>query len=179
MVRTRIHDDQGVDEDFLSESELNEFFSTVVITGTNGRDDTALVTTFDEYFPGRGLITAGSGITIVTGTNFVEITSTASGSGSGISLEDHETIDSFVHNLAETSITEIIRNPSNQVSNVNVRTVAVTGTLIRSTAISRVGGKVTDIVENQHDDGGTITQTLTSTINRVGTTVVSIDVVET
>ena len=73
MVKTRIHDDQGVDEDFLSEKELNDFFETVVITGTNGRDDTELITTFDGYFPGRGLITAGSGIIVTTGTNFVEI----------------------------------------------------------------------------------------------------------
>lgn len=74
MVKTRIRYDQGVDEDFLSEKELNDFFETVVITGTSGRDDTELITTFDGYFPGRGLITAGSGIIVTTGTNFVEIT---------------------------------------------------------------------------------------------------------
>jgi hypothetical protein len=73
MVKTRIRFDQGVDEDFLSERELNDFFEAVVITGTNGRDDTELITTFDGYFPGRGLITAGSGIIVTTGTNFVEI----------------------------------------------------------------------------------------------------------
>lgn len=73
MVKTRIHNDQGVDEDFLSEKELNDFFDTVVITGTNGRDDTELIITFDDYFPGRGLILAGSGIIVTTGTNFVGI----------------------------------------------------------------------------------------------------------
>jgi hypothetical protein len=179
MVKTRIHDDQGVDEDFLSELEFNEFFADVVITGTTGRADTELLKTFDEYFPGRGLIIAGSGIIVTTGTNFVEIASSGGGTtGSGISLEEHETIDSMVHNLAENSTTEIIRS-GGKVTNVNVRTVPVVGTLIRSTAITRSGGKVTQVVENQHDASGVIIQTLTSTINRVGGKVDSIDVVET
>lgn len=179
MVRTRIHTDQGVDEDFLSEQEFNDFFSVVVITGTTGRADTELVTTFDDYFPNRGLITAGSGISVTTGTNFVEITSTASGVGSGISLTEHETIDSLVHNLAETSITEITRDGGGLVTNVDVRNLPVTGTLIRSTTITRAAGKVTQIVENQHDGAGAVIQTLTSVINRDGNTVVSVDVTET
>jgi len=125
------------------------------------------------------LITAGSGIIITTGTNFVQIENTGSG-GSGISLGDHEVIDSLVHGLAETSTTEILRGgPGNKVIGVEVRTVPATGTLIRSTAITRVGGKVTLVVENQHDGGGSIIQTLTSTINRSGGKVTSVDVVET
>ena len=180
MVKTRIRYDQGVDEDFLSEKELNDFFETVVITGTNGRDDTELINTFDAYFPGRGLITAGSGIIVTTGTNFVQIESTGNGSGSGISLEDHELIDSLVHSLAETSTMEILRGgPGNKVTGIEVRTVPITGTLIRSTEITRVDGKVTQVVDNQHDGGGAIIQTLTSTINRSSGKVTSVDVVET
>ncbi len=175
MVRTRIHNDQGVDEDFLSEREFNDFLAIVAITGTTGRDDTELVTTFDAYFPNRGLITAGSGISVTTGTNFIEITNT----GSIITLEDHENIDSLVHGLAETSITEITRDGGGLVTNVDVRNLPVTGTLIRSTTITRAAGKVTQIVENQHAGAGAVIQTLTSVINRDGNTVVSVDVTET
>lgn len=173
MVRTRIHDDQVVDESFVSETELNNFFVSVVITGTE--NNTSITTTFDEYFPNRGLITAGSGISVVTGTNFVKITNT----GSIITLEDHENIDSLVHGLAETSITEITRDGGGLVTSVDVRILPVTGTLIRSTTITRAAGKVTQVVENQHDGDGTIIQTLTSVINRDGNTVVSVDVTET
>ncbi len=173
MPRTRIHDDQVVDESFVSENELNNFFISVVITGTD--NDTSITTTFDDYFPNRGLITAGSGIAVATGTNFVEITNT----GSIITLEDHENIDSLVHGLAETSITEITRDGGGLVTNVDVRNLPVTGTLIRSTTITRAAGQVTQIVENQHDGGGAVIQTLTSVINRDGNTVVSVDVTET
>lgn len=99
--------------------------------------------------------------------------------GSGISLADHETIDSLVHNLAETDATEIIRNANGQVTTVNVRTVPVSGTLIRSTTITRnANNQVTQVVENQHDGAGSIIQTLTSTINRADGKVASIDIVE-
>lgn len=181
--RTRITDEQTEDQSFITEREFNDFFADVVVTGTTGIDDTELQTTFDNYFPGRGLITAGSGIIVTTGTNFVEITNSAAGGilpGSGITLEEHEEIDSLVHSLAETSTTEITRNGSGQVTNVDVRTVPATGTLIRSTAITRdLFGRVTVVVENQHDETGTIIQTLTSTINRSGGIVTSVDTVET
>ncbi|KKN19215.1 hypothetical protein LCGC14_0948110, partial [marine sediment metagenome] len=96
MIRTRIRDNQAVDGDFLSEGEFNTFLSEVVITGTNNRDDTVILEAFDDYFPGRGLITAGSGIVVTTGTNFIEITSSGGGGGSsdhgsltGLADDDH------------------------------------------------------------------------------------------
>jgi len=181
MVRTRIRGEQGEDISFVSEQEFNDFFADVVITGTE--NDTSITQIFEEYFPGRGLITAGSGIIVTTGTQTVGIEFdplTAVISGSGVTEEEHEIIDSLVHNLAETQTTEIIRGgPGNKVTNVEVRTVPVTGTLIRSTAITRGGGKVTHVIENQHDGEGNIIQTLTSTINRSGGKVTSVDVVET
>lgn len=172
MVRSRLRGEQVRDQDFISELEFNDFFVTTVITGT--QNDSNIITTFDAYFPGRGLITAGSSITVTTGTNFVEIT------GSGISLIDHEEIDSLVHNLAETQTTEIIRGSNNKVTNVEVRTApSPGGILIRSTAITRVDGTVTQVVDNQHDTVGDIIQTLTSTINRTNGKVTSVGVVET
>ncbi len=93
MPRTRIREDQGQDRSFVSETELNEFFNKTVITGT--LDDTTIQEDFDTYFPGRGLIVAGSGIAVATGTNFVQL------STSGVLTEgDHENFDTLVHNLA-------------------------------------------------------------------------------
>lgn len=73
MVRTRIHDDQVVDEGFVSESELNNFFDKVVITGTTGQDDTAITQTFDEYLPGQGIFVGSDGNVVSTGTSTINI----------------------------------------------------------------------------------------------------------
>lgn len=98
---------------------------------------------------------------------------------SGLSLENHETIDSLVHNLAEDSFISIVRNPANLVTDVNVLT-SEGGTLIRSTAITRNSSNlVTGIVENQHDGSGAIIQTITTSITRSGGKVVSLTTVET
>jgi len=75
MPRTRIRgDDQVEDISFLSEAELNDFFSTVVITGTP--TVTEIVQTFDDYFPGRGLVQALGGLTLTSGSNFVAVSGT-------------------------------------------------------------------------------------------------------
>ena len=97
MIRTRFTKGQGVDQDFLSEQEFNDFFAEVVITGTTGRDDTELVNTFEEYFPGQGLITAGSGIVVTTGTNFVRITSIGGGGATDHGLLTGLTDDDHTH----------------------------------------------------------------------------------
>jgi len=176
MVRTRIREEQGEDIGFVSELEFNDFFADVVITGTE--NTTELVQNFQEYFPGQGLITAGSGIIVTTGTNFVQIDSTIS--GSGITEQRHELLDTLVHNLAENSTTEINRDFFGRITKVDIRTVPVTGTLIRSTTITRdVFGRVTQVVEDQHDETGSVLQTLTSTINRSGGMITSVDTVET
>lgn len=99
---------------------------------------------------------------------------------SGITLEEHENIDSLVHNLSEDGFTEIIKDSNGQVTTVNVR-VSDGGTLIRSTSLSRNGqGQVATIVENQHDVSGSIVQTKTTTLNRSANgQVESVEVVET
>ena len=81
MIRTRIRSDQEQDIDFVSESELNEFFGKVVITGTLAEDqenqeatqDTVVLETFKEFFPGQGLIIVDDGLTVTTGTQTVTI----------------------------------------------------------------------------------------------------------
>jgi len=78
MPRTRIRGDQEQDLDFVSESELNEFFGKVVITGTlnpddNDPQDSEVLENFDSFFPGQGLILQEGGVIVTTGTNFVSI----------------------------------------------------------------------------------------------------------
>ena len=98
---------------------------------------------------------------------------------SGISLETHETIDSLVHMLSEDAFGDIVRDAQGQVTDFNVST-SVGGTDIRTTEVTRnAQGQVIEVVENQHDGGGAIIQTLTTTITRSGGQVVSITTDET
>ena len=97
----------------------------------------------------------------------------------GISPEEHELIDSMVHNLAEDGYTEIIRDGSGNVSNVNTLT-APAGTNIRTVSVSRnPTGTVTGTVEIQYDEGGVEVQRIITTITRDGNgTVVSTSTTE-
>jgi len=58
-----------------------ESFEAGVITGTSS--ETELIQRFNEYFPGQGIIVAGSNITVTTGTTTVTIASTGGGGGGG------------------------------------------------------------------------------------------------
>ena len=101
------------------------------------------------------------------------------GAGEGLTVEEHELIDSLVHNLAEGSTTEIIRNSNNDVTNINVLT-APGGTPIRTTQIIRNSqNEVAQTIEIQYDEGGTAIQTLTTTVDRVSGQVSTITTVET
>lgn len=71
--RTRIHEDQVHDEGFVSEAEFNEFFGQVVITGTDGIEDTMIQSDFDGYLPGRGIFVGSDGNVVSTGTNTINI----------------------------------------------------------------------------------------------------------
>lgn len=175
--RTLITDENAQDLAFVGESELNTFFGTVVITGTE--NDTSVIQTFNQYFPGRGLLTAGSGILVTTGTNFVQITVTGTATGNFLTPGAHETIDSLVHNLSESSTGEITKNVQGSVVSIDYRTTPVVGTLIRSTVVNRnANNQVTSVVERQHDASGVIIQTLTTTLNRTGGKITTITIVE-
>ncbi len=97
----------------------------------------------------------------------------------GISPEEHELIDSMVHNLAEDSYTEIVRGGDGKVSNVNTLT-APAGTNIRTVSVSRnPAGTVTGTVDIQYDENGNEVQRITTSITRDGTgTVVSTSTTE-
>ena len=73
MVRTKIRGSNAWDLYFLAEDEFNEFFGQVVITGTEGA--TTVQETFAQYFPGQGLLVAGSGVTVTSGATSITIAS--------------------------------------------------------------------------------------------------------
>lgn len=175
--RTLITDENVQDQSFIGESELNTFFGAVVVTGTE--TETNVIQTFDQYFPGRGLLTAGSGILVTTGTNFVQITVTGTATGNFLTPGTHETIDSLVHNLSENSTGEIIKNVQGSVVAINYRTVPVIGTMIRSTVVNRdSNNQVISVVERQHDGAGAIIQTLTTTLGRTDGKMTTVTIVE-
>ena len=87
-------------------------------------------------------------------------------SGSGLTLAEHENIDSLVHNISEDTYAEIIRNANNDVTQVN-QYQFVSGPLVRRTDITRdASGNVTTTVERQYDGSGTLVQSLTTTLTR-------------
>ncbi len=190
----------GTEDETTVQQTFADYFpgQNLVIAGsgiavTTGTNFVQLSTTGSGVVAGVDQITASgttlSGSIVLEGVGSVSlhpsgqtiiISGSSVASGDFITETDHGVVDSLVHNLAETAITEITRNAQNQVTDVDVRTLPVTGTLIRSTSITRnQGGQVTDVVDNQHDAAGTVIQTITTTINRSGGQVVSVDTVET
>jgi len=92
----------------------------------------------------------------------------------------HETIDSLVHEIAETSFVQVVRT-SGRVTSIVVWETAGMLKKIRETLITRASGQVSVIVEKQYDGAGALLagQTLTHTVSRSGGQVDSIASVET
>jgi hypothetical protein len=121
-------------------------------------------------------------VTVISGVNVVTISGSphtvVSGTGGITAIEDgnvvtvsgfHEDIDSLVHNLSEDTYVDLIRNQQGRITDVDTYTSEgpVSGTLIRSVEITRnAQSRVTQVVENQHNEAGDIIQILTTTINR-------------
>lgn len=106
------------------------------------------------------------------------ITCPPQATSSGITLEEHETIDSLVHNLSEDSHTDIVRSDG-KVSQVSTLT-APAGTEVRETLVSRdPSGTVTGTVDIQYNTAGVEIQRLITTINRNSQgTVISVETEE-
>lgn len=100
-------------------------------------------------------------------------------SGGGISQAQHETLDTLVHNIAETNFLEVVRS-AGKVTDVIHWTNSSKTTKVREVNISRSAGKVSSIVLKQYDGAGALVtnQTLTGTVARSGGRVASIDWVE-
>lgn len=89
-------------------------------------------------------------------------------SGTILSVEEHENIDSLVHNISEDTYSEVIRDGSNRVTEVNQYQYNG-GPLVRRVEINRdVSGQVLSTVERQYDAAGTLIQSLTTTVSRDG-----------
>jgi len=166
MGRTRIHDGQVVDESFISEREFNDFYSQVVITGTEGTDDTELTTTFDDYLPGRGIFIGSDGNTVATGTGFIDVSGfrgefvAASGSlQTQIDVVESSDVDSV--NAATGAIT--ITGSSNFPIRTEGQIITVSGAdHIENNKHANDGGLVDGLAHNITiaSDGATITLTL-------------------
>ena len=106
----------------------------------------------------------------------LSITCGATSTSSGVlTIVDHENIDSLVHNLSEDTYTEIIRNGSGSVTDVNTLT-NLAGTNVRKVSVARdANGVVTGTVDIQYNPAGVEIQRLITTITRNGAgTVVSV-----
>lgn len=112
---------------------------------------------------------SGNDMTFRDVTNPVPKTLTdllAGGSG-GISEAQHETLDTIVHDIAETSYDEVTYSGRRLTSTVTWDSAAKT-TKIREVLLTYTGNRVTQVVTNQYDASGTLKNTLTEVFNYVG-----------
>jgi len=104
---------------------------------------------------------------------YVTLTELLAGEG-GLTEVTHETLDTLVHEIAETSYEEITRT-SGRVTSIIIWATSAKLKKVRETTITRAAGKVSVIVEEQYDAAGTLKKTLTGTITRTSGRVSSID----
>ena len=95
----------------------------------------------------------------------------------------HESIDSLIHDVAENAFLEVNRT-SDKVQSIIYWTDNTKVKKIRETVVTRspvTVGKIASFVERQFDAAGTIIagQTISTSVNRSGGKVVSMDLVET
>lgn len=86
-------------------------------------------------------------------------------SNSGISYQDHEAIDSLIHNIAETNYLEITRS-SGRIADVIIWETAAKLKKIRECNITRTSGRISSYVLKQYDLLGVLKNTLTTSITR-------------
>jgi hypothetical protein len=97
--------------------------------------------------------------------------------GSGLSEAQHETLDTLTHSIAEDSHQQITRT-SGKTQNVTWYTDSGETVKIREMVLTRdpvTTGKVSVVTLKQYDGTGTLSVTLTGTLNRVSGKVDSID----
>ena len=145
MPRTRIRETNIEDISFLSETELNEFFDKVVVTGTD--TSTTVQETFADYFPGQGLIQGAGSVTVITGSNLVTVSGSAGGA-SGETLDKAFTANGSVAEFDYVYLTEV----DDQVSPAkadSVSTIEVLGMATETvTSGTSVAVRLKGIVEN-------------------------------
>jgi len=105
---------------------------------------------------------------------------TVSGGGAGLTIAQHEDIDSLVHSISENTYTVLVRDGNGQVTEVDQYQFNG-GPLVRKTEINRdSSGTVTSTVERQYDGSGTLIQSLTTALlrdsNGTVTTITTVEV---
>jgi hypothetical protein len=97
-------------------------------------------------------------------------------SGTGLNDGSHRALDQLVHELAEDAHVELV-GPPGPVTKVITWTDAGKTVKIREETINYSGGIVTSVSVQQYDGAGVaiVGEKLTSTINRTGAVVESID----
>lgn len=87
----------------------------------------------------------------------------------GITENEHEDLDTLVHNISETSFEEgTYTGPFNRLSNVTIYTDATKTTKVREVNFTYTGSRVTTVQTIQYDSSGNVKDTLTETIAYTG-----------
>lgn len=88
-------------------------------------------------------------------------------SGSGLTPATHETTDSLIHDLAETSYAEVVRATDGRVTSYTVYTDVTKVTKVRETILARdASRRVTSITTKQYNGAGAQVQQLVETLTR-------------
>lgn len=92
---------------------------------------------------------------------------------SGISEQEHELLDTLIHNIAETNYAEITRS-SGKITDFIIWETAAKLKKIREYNVTRTSGRISSVVAKQYDSSGALKNTLTSTITRTSGRISSI-----
>lgn len=101
------------------------------------------------------------------------LTELVSGSG-GLTESSHEALDTLTHAIAETSYEEVTYS-ANKISAITVWETDSKLKKIREELYTYTGSKITQIVTNQYDGAGVVSQTVTETVTYDGVKIASID----
>ncbi len=125
----------------------------------------------DGYDLGNRWINTSDGYEFVIVDNTsgaaVWMNTTGGGSGSGISELEHETLDTLVHNINETSYDEVTRSGSKITSIITWDSASKTKK-VREILMTYSGSKVTQVISHQYNPSGSVIQTLTENYTYVG-----------
>ena len=108
---------------------------------------------------------------IIGGDHWYDVPGTSV--GGGINAVTHKSLDQLVHNIAEDSFMQLNRTDG-KIATIIIWNSSDLVIKIRDFIVTRTNGKISQIITNQYDSFGVITETLTQDINRTNNRVVSI-----
>lgn len=118
---------------------------------------------------------------VIGESEYLEFSASVIASASGVTVSEHENLDTLVHNLAETSYNQYIYSGKNLVTKSVWTSVAMTDRVRESRfSYGGAGNKfLTSSIEEQYDvDGSTVVQTLNKIFFYSGNDLINIDVTE-